>query len=148
MLTQLSQCPFQPHPEVGPCLRTFKERVEEVWWYPGIGIFAFKSNIGQFPKTGHLEQVKPSWALGVSSATCLVCEFRPENPWCSFSLSLKCGYYYHTHVESKKQMKITKWKQTPRYQGQTSGYQWRDEREEGQEGGRELSGTNCYAQNK
>lgn len=31
---------------------------------------------------------------------------------------------------------------------QTSGYQWRDEREEGQKRGRELSGTNCYAQNK
>ena len=31
---------------------------------------------------------------------------------------------------------------------QTSGYQWRDEREEGQEGGRELSATNCCAQNK
>ena len=48
--------------------------------------------------------------------------------------------------ESKKYNKlvnITKKKQAHRYKGQTSGYQWGEGREEGQDRGRVLS-TNYY----
>ena len=41
-------------------------------------------------------------------------------------------------------MNITKQKQTHRYGRQTSGYQWRVGREEGQDRGRGLRGTNNY----
>ena len=40
-------------------------------------------------------------------------------------------------------MNITKKKQTHRYR-ETSGYQWGEEREEGQDRGRGLKGTNYY----
>ena len=48
-------------------------------------------------------------------------------------------------MESKKYNKlvnITKKKQTHRYRGQTSGYQWGEGRGEGQDRGREVKGTN------
>lgn len=61
MLTQLFQCPFQPHPEVGTAVLVSEplkkgQRSDDIMVLGS----AFKSNIGQFPKTGHLEQVKPS----------------------------------------------------------------------------------------
>ena len=40
-------------------------------------------------------------------------------------------------------MNITKQKQTHRYREQTSGYQWGEGGEEGQDKGRGLRGTNC-----
>ena len=42
-------------------------------------------------------------------------------------------------------MYVTKQKQTHRYRKQTSGYQWREGREEEQNRGRGLRDTNYYA---
>ena len=41
-------------------------------------------------------------------------------------------------------MNITKQNQTHRYREHTSGYQWGEGREEGQDRSRELRGTNYY----
>ena len=54
---------------------------------------------------------------------------------------------YHLYVKSKKYNKlvnIRKKKQTHKYRGQTSGYQWGDRRGEGQYRGRWERGTNYY----
>ena len=58
---------------------------------------------------------------------------------------------YHLYVESKKirqRMNITKQKETLRYKVQTSGYQWSSGREEKQDRGRRLRGTDYYIQDK